>query len=80
MNYFCGGGIIGEIFILTAAHCLRPNETAKTFTPLKIVAGTKSVRDYNPADVIEIDVDKAYLPSVYSKAKGGRDDIAVLTV
>ncbi|XP_031777968.1 chymotrypsin-like [Nasonia vitripennis] len=70
----CGGGIIGDRFVLTAAHCV-VNESGDFYKgDYKVVAGSI---DLTVVHGVSISVEKAYVPSSY-RSINSPNDIAVL--
>lgn len=72
----CGGGIIADQFVLTAAHCVVNETGVFEDEPYKVVADSVDLR--TPTGV-KLSVDKAYVPSSYQSSESA-DDIAVLKV
>lgn len=76
----CGGGIIGDKYIVTAAHCFKANMTTKTLLrPFEIVANTNSSNGYKKNVNIHVDVARAFIPAV-RLVHPNLGDIAVLEV
>ncbi|CAB0040622.1 unnamed protein product [Trichogramma brassicae] len=80
-GHFCGGVVIDEWFVLTAAHCLgleKPDQK-EVQIPLSIVAGTHHLLDgTNNSTRVRVDVESVYIPAVYKPEKTSPGDIAVL--
>ncbi|KAL7292165.1 hypothetical protein TKK_0014122 [Trichogramma kaykai] len=80
-GHFCGGVVIDEWFVLTAAHCLgleKPDQK-EVQIPLSIVAGTNHLLDgTNNSTRVRVDVESVYIPAVYKPEKTSPGDIAVL--
>ncbi|RWS23320.1 chymotrypsin-2-like protein [Leptotrombidium deliense] len=75
-DYFCGGAILNQKWIITAAHCL---EEVKA-EDLKIVVGTHDIKKRLPKD--EYNIDKIINHENYRVGSGGEliNDIALLRV
>lgn len=74
----CGGGIIDDKFIVTAAHCLRmERKTGKLAKPSKIYAILNNTQSYDEDTAIIIDVVRAFVPKNMKLPFG---DVAVLEV
>ena len=68
-SHFCGGVIISQSWLLTAAHCV----AGKDKEQIKVVAGTINLSESN----IRHNVDKIVIPTGYVSAYEGKD-IAVI--
>lgn len=80
----CGGGIIGDEFIVTAAHCfIDENFKIVNEDPVTVVAGSNDLKWHSDSRVA-IKVDTIYLPRDFFKNKIDDPniiaDIAVLKV
>ena len=79
-THFCGGGIINEQFILTAAHCFIDEEDNFRDGEFEVVAGTNNLKEDSDTKV-KVRVAAAYSSALYN---GGSEnhvgDIAVLKV
>ena len=74
-RHFCGGSIIGDNLILTAAHCVYVNDQVKDVKKLKVLAGT-NVIDADKG--ITSNVEIIYWNKNYPEKKS--HDIAVIKV
>ncbi|XP_008214279.1 coagulation factor IX-like [Nasonia vitripennis] len=77
---FCGGSIIGEQHVITAAHCVTDKVGGLLKKPIKLVAGVTDLKDKDAETRIEIDVDVVYISRKYDPLTKKRTagDIAVL--
>ncbi|KAL7288427.1 hypothetical protein TKK_0017511 [Trichogramma kaykai] len=78
-HHFCGGAILDENYIITAAHCVTNNVTRKLDdASITVVAGSTDLR--NKTTGIYRDVEYTIIPTSYTKNLLGQfnDDIALL--
>lgn len=65
--HICGGGIIGEQYILTAAHCVIHEDVSFNDFPFTVVAGISHL-EHDADTKIEIDVEKIYVPESFNQS------------
>ncbi|XP_014226196.1 trypsin eta-like [Trichogramma pretiosum] len=77
--HWCGGSILDEYHIITAAHCVTDKYTHK-FNNLEftVVAGTDDLKDKTRKPGIYRDVEYIYMPEAYEKTRKLIHDIAIL--
>ncbi|KAJ8679505.1 hypothetical protein QAD02_015292 [Eretmocerus hayati] len=81
-QYYCSGGIIGEHYIVTAAHCIvnDGNEEFKNL-PLQVIAGTNNFKISFLEGTVVADVERYFIPAEFFETKPLAErtgDIAVL--
>ena len=76
--HFCGGGIIADKFVLTAAHCvINKNNLKFNEGQITVVAGVLNVQHEIGS---EAEVKAIYVPKIYDRLETIVGDIAVLKV
>nr|XP_034195406.1 chymotrypsin-2-like isoform X5 [Osmia lignaria] len=70
--HFCGGSVLNENYVITAAHCVE----GKTAPSIKVIAGTINLT----APKSEHNVKKIIIHEKYDKADSWKNDIALLKV
>ncbi|XP_077256103.1 chymotrypsin-2-like isoform X1 [Temnothorax americanus] len=71
--HFCGGSILSDKFVITAAHCVQ----GRSPTDIKVVAATINLTD---REKLEHDVEKIIIHEEYNSANSYINDIALLKV
>nr|XP_034195401.1 chymotrypsin-2-like [Osmia lignaria] len=70
--HFCGGSVLNENYVITAAHCVE----GKTAASIKVIAGTINLA----AQKSEYNVKKIIIHEKYDEADSWKNDIALLKV
>lgn len=81
-SFACGGAIIGEYFVVTAAHCVA-DDKGLTRLPIRVVGGTNDLSKHALAHKVVADVEKIYIPKEFNPANEATHiahDIALLKV
>ncbi|XP_014226197.1 mite allergen Der p 3-like [Trichogramma pretiosum] len=80
-HHFCGGSILDEYHIITAAHCITEKNTHRLNNiPITVVAGTSQLHKKQSHPALYHAVDEVFIPTAWLQypQKNLENDIAVL--
>ncbi|XP_075678424.1 uncharacterized protein LOC113792158 [Dermatophagoides pteronyssinus] len=76
-QHFCGGSIISNQWIMTAAHCVESMKNVYTPGMIQIMAGSTNWRQPDSEHAVQIDVDRIIVHEGW-RQRTGQNDIALL--
>lgn len=79
----CGGAILDDYHVITAAHCAASTLDGPLNYPLTVTAGTNDISPDASSSVVPVRVKKIYVPRDYTKQNNltiTHSDLAILKV
>ncbi|XP_047483498.1 CLIP domain-containing serine protease 14D-like [Penaeus chinensis] len=77
-NRFCGGVLINELFVLTAAHCIRPPALPGTALPEVVVGEHDRSRTDETASTKRLSVSRVIVHEGYNDSVSSENDIGLV--